>query len=292
MVRLHRSFTVVVAAAATLSCQGGVESPSSANSVDGVAIRYEVHGAGEPSLVLVHGWSCDRTYWDAQIAHFDDSYRVVTVDLAGHGESGLGRESWTIAAFGQDVVAVVEELGLDRAVLVGHSVGGPVVLEAARRLGDRVIGVVGADTFGDVSQTYTQAQVDRMIEPFRTDFAAAMRNFVEAVFVAASDSALVEWVIEDMSAAPPEIAIAASLGSVDWWHDELADALRDVRAPIRLINSDMNPTYVEAGRRYASSFDARVMTGVGHFVMMEDPETFNRLLEELVQQSEAFDRAD
>ncbi len=143
-------------ALALLSCDGQPESPSSVRSADGIPIHYEVYATGEPALVFVHGWSCDRSYWDAQVPFFSERHRVVTVDLAGHGESGLGRDAWSMRAFGQDVAAVVEELGLDEIVLVGHSMGGPVVVEAARILGDRVNVVVGADTFNDVSQKASQ----------------------------------------------------------------------------------------------------------------------------------------
>jgi sigma-B regulation protein RsbQ len=89
----------------------------SAKAADGVEIRYEAAGSGEPALVFVHGWSCNRSYWRAQMDHFAAYHRVVAVDLGGHGESGLGRKDWTMAAFGGDVRAVVEALGLKRVVL-------------------------------------------------------------------------------------------------------------------------------------------------------------------------------
>ena len=92
-------------------------------SSDNVPIYYEVQGDGEPALVFIHGWCCDRSYWREQMGEFAQQYKVVTVDLAGHGESGLDRKAWTMSAFGEDVVAVVESLGLDKVVLIGHSMG-------------------------------------------------------------------------------------------------------------------------------------------------------------------------
>ena len=119
---------------------------------DGVDIRYEVAGSGEPALVFVHGWSCDRSYWRAQTDHFEASHRVVAIDLGGHGESGLGRKDWTMAAFGGDVRAVVEALGLRKIVLVGHSMGGHVIVEATQLMPDRVAALVLVDTFEDVDR--------------------------------------------------------------------------------------------------------------------------------------------
>src|SRR5260370_1290299 len=65
-------------------------------SPDGIRIAYEAHGEGSPALVFVHGWSCNRSYWRQQLQPFSRQFKVVALDLAGHGDSGLGRKSWTI----------------------------------------------------------------------------------------------------------------------------------------------------------------------------------------------------
>ncbi len=106
-------------------------------SADGVEIRYDVAGKGETALVFVHCWTCNRRFWDESLAYFGKGYQVVRLDLAGHGESGKGRRDYTMAAFGGDVVAVADKLGLKRIVLIGHSMGGPVSLEAEKQLGAR-----------------------------------------------------------------------------------------------------------------------------------------------------------
>jgi pimeloyl-ACP methyl ester carboxylesterase len=97
-----------------------------ATSRDGIPLAFEVHGVGTPSLVFVHGWSCHRGCWRGQVGPLAGRYQTVAVDLAGHGESGVGRRAWTMAAFGEDIVAVVEQLGLGEVVLIGHSMGGDV----------------------------------------------------------------------------------------------------------------------------------------------------------------------
>src|SRR4030042_643712 len=97
-----------------------------ARSADGVPIHYDVRGNGAIALVFVHGWCCNRHHWDRQMSYFAPHYTVVSLDLAGHGESGCNRTRWTIPSFGQDVVAVVGQLGLEQVVLIGHSMSGPV----------------------------------------------------------------------------------------------------------------------------------------------------------------------
>lgn len=272
------AYLLLITLAFTLGCSPG----DSAVSADGVPISFQVKGSGSPALVFIHGWCCDKSYWDAQVAHFSKKHKVVAIDLAGHGESGLGRKAWTMAAFGEDVMAVADKLGLDRMVLIGHSMGGAVILEAARRMPERVIGLVGADTFHEVETKWIQDQVDEWLASFRADFATATADLVRTMFTPASDSALVEKIATDMSAAPAEVGLGALEGLLDFRNNEITRALREVKIPVRCINSEMYPTDIEAGRRHASSFEVLLMPGVGHFVMIEDPKTFNRLLEEAV----------
>ncbi len=251
-----------------------------AYSADGIAVQYEVHGAGTPALVFVHGWSCDRGYWRHQIDHFARHRRVVTIDLAGHGASGVGRSSWTMPAFGDDVVAVVERLELVRLVLIGHSMGGDVIVEAARQLGDRVVGLVWVDTYNTFDEPMSREEVLAFVEPFRKDFVPTARDFVRTMFLAGADADLVDWVVADMSAAPPAIAVDA-LDHAFSNDGPILDRLREVRLPVVAINPEHPPTDIESLRRYG--VETVTMSGVGHFAMLEDPERFNSVLEGTIE---------
>jgi pimeloyl-ACP methyl ester carboxylesterase len=251
-----------------------------ARSADGIPVHFEVVGEGAPPLVLVHGWSCDRTYWSGQIDHFARSHVVVAIDLAGHGESGGGRRVWTMPAFGDDVAAVVEQLDLGGVVLVGHSMGGDVIVEAARALPERVAGLVWVDTYRALGGVRTPEEREEFVQPFRQDFAAAVEALVRAMFVAGSDPRLVERVVADMSAAPPEAAVDMIEHAIS--NDEaILAALPVLQAPVVAINPDYRPTDVAALRRHG--VEAVLMPGVGHFLMLEDPEAFNRLLAKTVE---------
>ncbi|MFC1640114.1 alpha/beta fold hydrolase [Gemmatimonadota bacterium] len=273
----------ILLAMTLLSCDQQPESPSSVLSSDGVPIHYEVHGSGAPTLVFVHGWACDRSYWETQVPFFSERFRVVTVDLAGHGESGQNREEWTIAAFGEDVAAVVDDLGLESAVLVGHSMGAAVIVEAARRVADRVIGLVVVDDFNNLDYRMAPGQVETFLARFAEDFVGSTRRLVStAMFLPESDSNLVKRIAENMATAAPDMGIAAIRNRILWFERAADDALREIHVPIKAINSDQNPTNTEATDRYG--IEVTTMSGVGHFVMMEDPETFNRLLGEIVEE--------
>ena len=248
-------------------------------SADGTSIRYSVEGGGEPALVFIHGWSCDGGYWKYQVPYFSEKYTVVTVDLAGHGESGIGRNTWSTEGFGADVAAVVDELGLEKTILIGHSMGGPVALEAARRLGGRVIGIIGVDTFQKLGVKVPAEIAESFVKPFETDFSGHTRNFVRGMFPPGADSALVAWVAADMSSAPPAVGIEAMKANLAY---DPAPALKEIDAPIYGINGSLFPVDIETGRRYAE-FDVRIMEGLGHFPMLEDPDGFNEILAAIAQ---------
>ena len=139
-------------------------------AIDGVQIHYESGGRGSPALIFIHGWNCDRSYWSAQVPVFAAAHQVVALDLAGHGDSGVNREAWSMANFGADVAAVADTLQLEDIILVGHSMGGQVALEAARLLKGRVKMIVGADTLSDVSLRYADAQLAAMLAAMEADF--------------------------------------------------------------------------------------------------------------------------
>lgn len=275
-------FAFVLAAALATGCGresadtvGTRSTADTVTSADGIRVVYEAHGEGTPALVFVHGWSCDRSYWAGQLQPFSRQFRVVAVDLAGHGESGLGREAWTMRAFGGDVAAVVDKLGLQRIILIGHSMGGDVIVEAARRLPGRVAGLVWVDTYKQLGTPRTPEQRQAMLAPFRANFVKTTHAFVQGMFPPTADRSLVERVAADMSAAPPTVALGA-IESAMSFDREIPSALQELNLPVVAINPDYQPTDSASLERHR--VEVAVMSGVGHFLMMEDPERFNRLL--------------
>ena len=249
-------------------------------SADGVPIQYDVQGRGPPALVFVHGWCCDRHVWEHQVGHFMPDYTVVRLDLAGHGASGKDRTRWTMPAFGQDVVSVVEQLGLEQIVLIGHSMGGAVIIEAARRLPSPVIGLVGVGTWHNVEDALAPAQIAEVLAPFRIDFVEATRTYVRSMFIPASDVALTEEVMTSMSEMPPQIGVG--IGEQVLAYDRLMkERLQGVKAPKIAINSaDWRSTNIKAAQR--CGVKVVLMSGVGHFVMAEDNLLLGEAIQELV----------
>ena len=239
---------------------------------DGISIAYTIRGEDAPALVFIHGWMCNQTFWDAQAAPLGESSTVVTIDLPGHGLSGMDRDVWTLTAFGADVRTVVEHLGLDEVILVGHSMGGPVALEAARLMPDRVIGVVAVDALQDADFEYTAEQKVRFLADWDQDFAGTCTGFVTSMFPETADPTLVDRVTTTMCASPAQSSIAQFR---DFLQYDMKAALAAVQVPVRCVNAAMWPTNVEGNRAYNEDFDAVIIEGPGHFLMMETPAEFN-----------------
>ena len=260
-----------------------IDWPRVAVSADGIPISYEVHGAGEPTLVFIHGWSCDSRYWRAQLSHFAASHRVIALDLAGHGHSGLQREHYSMTAFGEDVRAVVEAEDAERVVLIGHSMGGAVSLAAAAAMPDRVAAIIGVDTFQDLGQRLSVEEVEAWVGPLREDFVANVRPFVAGMFIDSTDAALRDWVIADMSAAPPQVAVSAMQHLFETSGDPATLAiLREQEIPMVTINADLWPTNVDGNAEQLPGFRAIILPDTDHFLHMAQPEAFNRALEQVL----------
>jgi len=252
-------------------------------SKDGTPISYEIYGVGEPTLVFVHGWSCDARYWRAQLPYFAKNHRVVMLDLAGHGHSGTTRSQHTMRAFGEDVRVVTESTGSRRVILIGHSMGGSVIAEAARLMPSRVIGLIGIDTLENIEYPMTREELKKMIAPLEKDFRTGSRQFVEEMISPQTDPQLREWILSDMSAAPPAVALSAMNNMMSQYiTGEAAKIFDEIRIPVITVNGDMWPVNYEANRRHMLSFDAIVLKGADHFLMLNRPEQFNRALEKAI----------
>ena len=247
---------------------------------DGVTIVYSVAGAGETTLLFIHGGFADRSFFDEQFHALSGRYRVIAVDLGGHGESGRNRTTWGVPQLALDVKAVADAEQLKRVVLFGNSLGGPVAIEAALLLPGRALGVVGIDTFQDLGQPRTPdyrrqaAEAARQrAEAFRKDYAGSMKAMVRMLFQPDADPWLIEEAERRMMRTSPEVANAVFAGIGDY--DYVASAGK-LTVPLRTINGDLYPTDVQAARRVKADFEAVVMKHMGHYPMLERAEEFNR----------------
>jgi pimeloyl-ACP methyl ester carboxylesterase len=273
---------LLIAAFAVASHTVALAADGTAAAPDGTPIHFTDQGQGSPALVFIHGWSCDATYWEAQVVHFAPTHRVVAIDLAGHGASGQERTDYTVESFGGDVVAVLQKLDLKGAILVGHSMGGGVIVEAALAAPDRVAGLVGVDNFQNVNLKLPPQAIDSFAGALEANFTPSVTGWVLQMFPANADKALAAGIAADMASGPPKVGLSAIRNYLAWMGDHTTERLAQLKVPLMCVNADLQPTLVEPIKAIVPGYQLRVLPGCGHFLMREDPAGFNVLLAETV----------
>ena len=247
--------------------------PLEVAAAEGHTLRYDLDGRGDQLIVLIHGGLCDRTYWNAQAQALATSHRVLNLDLTGHGDSPGQRGEWTIAAFADDVIRAVDATGGAQLVLVGHSLGAFVALEAGRLLGDRTAGVVVVDMLH--TPIAGPPPPPPSSEP--AVIAAALRR---AMFTANSDPQLADRVVAGMMATPPEIAGPMRAAAARFDPARALAALAD--KPVAFILSDARQINAVEIRTLHPGSDIYVVPGTGHFVMLDKPQVVTDLLATII----------
>lgn len=250
-------------------------------SSDGVEIAYSVSGKGEPALIFVHGWGWDQSLWKKQIAKFSSKYKVVTLDLAGHGESGKKRKSFTIKAFSDDVVSVVNKLKLNKVILVGHSMGGIINLEVYRQIKDKVVGIIGADTYQLFQKGENPKSAEDYLTTFKENYLGSVREYVRTLFLESADSAFVEGMVKRMQKLPPEIGMDIFRNIYQY---NSLKAATELQPRIIAVNGQKFKVKETENIKILPGFTAKIIRGTGHFPMIENPERFDELLQEAINE--------
>ncbi|WP_158991262.1 alpha/beta fold hydrolase [Mucilaginibacter sp. L196] len=249
----------------------------------GVNIAYTDTGKGDTTLLFVHGWCINKSYWSNQVAYFSKRYRVVAFDMPGFGGSGKNRTDWSTYAYGRDVDSVISQLKLTNVILIGHSMAGDIVLEAAIN-NPKVIGLVGIDNFknvGHIENAASKKDFADAIAVLKHNFkSVAVPYFKQDLFSKTTSTAIQARVLNDVAHADTTIAAAALEQGNSF--DELAK-LHQVKMKLYLINSDVHPAGTTGLIRNKIPYQLLYIHGTGHFPMIEAPADFNLLLEKVIR---------
>ena len=247
-------------------------------SDDGVMINYYIKGTEKKALVFVHGYSCSSEYWWPQLEYFSKDHTVIAIDIAGHGKSGLNRQEYSMDAFGNDVTSVIEHLDLEEVVLIGHSMGGPVIVKAANKLGVKTRLIVGVDTFHDLSTEgiggFARTAVNTMFKLF---YESMTEDSIDDFFIDKTDEDLARWIRNDALKSPKHI----SQGTLDALLTmNYPESLRELSIPIVALNArTFRETKLDSNMNTYKNLQIEFMEDVGHFIMLERPVEFNNWLE-------------
>jgi pimeloyl-ACP methyl ester carboxylesterase len=244
---------------------------------NGITLAYEDRGAGKPTFVFVHGWTCNRSFFAPQIAHFVRQHRVVSIDLRGHGDSDKPQGPYTRAQDADDLAFVIEQLGLGPVVAVGHSMGGTIVLQLAAAHPTCVAAIVMVDPAPFVFAPEQRAGVEAMVAAIEAGNQEPRRQFIaNHLFLPTSDRKLVEDVLAVMLATPSHVAASAMRGDLAFDGPAVAAQCK-VPALHLAATPPFNPPHRMA--EWLPSVVNGWTVGAGHFNQLEVPDQVNAMIE-------------
>jgi pimeloyl-ACP methyl ester carboxylesterase len=250
----------------------------SAAKVDGIKIHSSKAGKGPKTVILVHGWTCDETTWNSNVPELAKQYRVITLDLPGHGRSGSPKDGkLSMALFARAVEAVRKDSKADRVVVVGHSMGTPVVIEYARLFPQHTAGLVFVDGVvniptGGASSGFRPPDPNQMKGP---EGLKGRETIIRSMFSASTTPDMQKHILGMMLGAPESTAIGAMQATFDpanWKGDVFTQPVLGVYAD---HSSAGDREYMKT---HFPNMDYEEIAGTGHFLMLEKPEEFDRLL--------------
>ena len=244
---------------------------------DGVALAYEEEGDGDPPLLLVHCWCGDHTFMAPQREHFSTGHRVVSVDLRGHGESDKPVQDYTVAGFADDLVWLCGQLGVEKPVVIGHSMGGNIALELAASYPDfpSAIAVLESIILPSSELSRILAQGGEALRG--PEFQSVARSLVDGVCLATDNAARKERIKEVMASAPQHVMSSAFDQHILLWDGAAAAAACQV--PVLYVGGANPPTDTDRLRELCPQVAIGQTVGAGHFNNQEVPEQVNAMIE-------------
>ncbi len=231
----------------------------------------------------MHGWTNNNTIWDLQVPVLSEKYQVVAIDLAGHGKSGNERSQWTMSAFGEDIAAVVHAAKLENVILVGFSMGGPAIVEAAKLLPDQVAGLILADGINNPEAKIPQPMIDWVDSTFMDLIEnPTVEKLVMLGFVVNNPDDAFEKVqaMIDRDQTGWEDML---LENFRWSNEDCIASFEALELPVISINPEHSPAAVDVFKKYVPSFETKILSGTGHVMMWDVSDDFNQALEESIQ---------
>lgn len=263
------------------AAQGG-DSHSRFTTLDGSRVHYISYGEGPNAAVFIHGWSCDSTFWSFQAPVYQRR-RSLLIDLPGHGSSDKPQVPYTMEYFARAVDAVMEDAGVDRAILIGHSMGTPVAIQFLRMFPAKVAGLVIVDGFipgppkDDADRKKQAAQAAMMTKMYRgPDYKDNLASMLNSMFTPETPGAMRDEVAQKMLSTPQYVVASAMEGMMaitpvrERWHD-----VPVVATMVKRDGSEQFRTFLKSHFELVRYED---FDHAGHFLMMEQPGKFNAIL--------------
>jgi len=253
---------------------------------DNVEIACSTCGSGPLTLVFIHGWCIDQTYWAEQESIFCQNYKTVTLDLPGFGKSGKDRALYSIEQYAEDVNTVIKKLNLENVVLIGHSMAGDIILEA-KLTNDEVRAIVGVENFKDINEELgdeMKADIDQFMILIQEEYSRIAPAYAEeSLLNAQTDSVVKARVLNDIKSADPHISVSCLQAIFDY-SPKKKERLSELDLKLFLINSAKPETQTRMLDYAGVNYKLLEISGTGHYPMTEKPRDFNFKLQEILDE--------
>ncbi len=258
-------------------------------NANGIRLFYDEQGAGEPPLVFVHGFACTHEDWQAQVAFFQSRHRVIACDLPGHGDSEPPPDQGSVESLGEAVAALLDALDLPSAVLIGHSMGCRVIIQATLNAPERVAKLILLDGSCVGANDPREAEQQTRQHIAEVGYRTMVESLFEAMFVEGTDPALIERIVQRAHEFPEAIGTPLFSRLVRWDAGQVDSALSQIKVPIYVLQSTYFNTelvrvsmapgeitpWMARVQQQVEMTALDVISGVGHFPMLEVPDIVN-----------------
>ena len=225
------------------------------------------------ALVFVHCWTCNVEFWKESYNALPQ-YRVIALDLPGHGKSDKPKVDYSMQYFANAVEAVLKKAGVQKAVLVGHSMGTPVVRRYYELYPEKTLGIVVVD--GALIPLGQRDQMEKFFEPLYKDYKPAAESMIDGMLQPAKPEVR-PFIKSNMLATPDYVGASAAKFMLDdgfATHGKINVPVLAVMAPSPYWPPDLKEKY----QAIAPNLEFRMFTGVSHFLMLEKPKEFNEAI--------------
>jgi len=251
-----------------------------------VEINYFHQGQGDTTVLFLHGWCIDGTYWENQVEYFSENYNVYAIDLPGFGKSKAGRTNWTIEEYANDVTAFIDTMNLKNVVIIGHSMAGEIMLQTALTNSPKIVGIVGVDNFKSIDVALTPEQMKQMTDFFpllEKDFENAAPVYADLMlFHPTTSKEVKDRVKTDFANSDSVIGYGTIMTQMQYAYTD-AQRLEQLNYKLYLINSDGFPTNETGLKNHCkNSFQVETISATGHYPMIEKPAEFDLILEKVL----------
>ncbi len=236
-------------------------------------MHYQNYGEGKEAIVFIHGWTCNLNFWKSNIPAFTKQSRVIAIDLPGHGESDKPQITYSMDLFARAIDAVLVDAKVERATLVGHSMGAPVIRQFYRKYPNKTRALVIVD--GSLRPFSNLEQMKQFMEPLRgpkyKEHAESLINFM---LQPVKDNKLKEEIKVAMISAPQHVMVGAMDAMMDdaIWKD---DKINTPTLAVMAKSPQWTAEYETSVRELVPGIDYQMWDGVSHFLMMDEPQKFN-----------------